>query len=124
MNPSEIEKNLLWRIIAKFYLNCLWGKFPQLLKLPKFQYLTEELQQKLQDATLEIKGTELLENTEHSETDMMLISYQEKKPNSWKTAPLGTLCWPVSVRNFTSFGSTSTLFRYGQYFLSKRRHSV
>jgi hypothetical protein len=42
--------------------------------------LTEEekLQQKLQDDTLEIKEIELLENTEHPETDMMLISYQKK----------------------------------------------
>jgi hypothetical protein len=36
------------------------------------------LQEKLQDATLEINGIELLENTEHPETDMMLINYQEK----------------------------------------------
>jgi hypothetical protein len=38
----------------------------------------EELQEKLQDATVEIKGIELLENTEHPETNMMLINYQEK----------------------------------------------
>jgi hypothetical protein len=56
-------------------LNCLWGKFTQRLQLPKSQYLTEE---KLQDATLEIKGIELLENTEYPKTDMMLINYQGK----------------------------------------------
>ena len=39
----------------------------------------EELQEKLQDATLEIKGIELLENTENPETDMMLINFQEKE---------------------------------------------
>jgi hypothetical protein len=52
----------------------LWGKLAQRLQLPKSHYLTEEeeLQEKLQDATLEIKGIELLENTEHPETDMML----------------------------------------------------
>jgi hypothetical protein len=58
-------------------LNCLWGNFAQRLQLPKSQYLTEEeeLQQKLQDATLEIKRIELSETTEHPETDMMLINY-------------------------------------------------
>jgi hypothetical protein len=38
----------------------------------------EELQNKLQDAKIEIKGLELLENTDHPETDMMLINFQEK----------------------------------------------
>jgi hypothetical protein len=78
MNPSDIQKNPVRRTIAKQFLNCLRGKFAQRLQLPKSQYLTEEeeLQQKLQDATLEIKGIELLENTEHLETDMMLINYQ------------------------------------------------
>jgi hypothetical protein len=67
MNYSDIQKNPIRRTIAKLFLNCLWGKFAQRLQLPKSQYLTEEeeLQQKLQDATLEIKGIELLENTEH-----------------------------------------------------------
>jgi hypothetical protein len=36
------------------------------------------VQQKLQNATLEIKGIELLENKELPETDMLLINYQEK----------------------------------------------
>jgi hypothetical protein len=55
------------------------GKFAQRLQLPKTQYLTEEeLQQTLQDTTLEIKGIEFLENLEHPEIDMMLINYQDK----------------------------------------------
>jgi hypothetical protein len=80
MNLLNIEKNPVLRTIAKLFLNCLWGKFAKRLQLPKSQYLTveEELQDKLQDATLEIKGNELLENTEHPETDMMFINYQEK----------------------------------------------
>jgi hypothetical protein len=80
MNLINIKKNPVRRTIAKLFLNCLWGKFAQRLQLPKSQYLTEEeeLQQKLQDFTLEIKGIELLENKEHTETDMMLINYQEK----------------------------------------------
>jgi hypothetical protein len=80
MNLSEIKKNPVKRTIAKLLLNCLWGKFAQRLQLPKTQYLTkeEELQEKLQDTTLEIKGIELFENTEHPETDMMLINYREK----------------------------------------------
>jgi hypothetical protein len=84
MNPPDIQKNPVRRTIVKLFLKCLWGKFAHHLQLPKSQYLTEEeeLQEKLQDATLEIKGIELLENTEkHPETDMMLINYQEK-PNS------------------------------------------
>jgi hypothetical protein len=80
MNLSNIEKNPVRRTIAKLFLNCLWVKFDQRLQLPKFQYLTEEeeLQEELQDITLEIKGIEHLEITEHPETDMMLINYQEK----------------------------------------------
>jgi hypothetical protein len=80
MNLLNIEKNPIRRTIAKLYLNCLWGKFAQRLQLSKSQYLTkeEELQQKLQDAALEIKGIEFLENKEHPETDMMLLNYQEK----------------------------------------------
>jgi hypothetical protein len=80
LNSSDIQKNSVRRTIAKLFLNCLWGKFAQRLQLPKTQYLIkeEELQEKLQDATLEIKGIELLENKEHPETDMMLINYQEK----------------------------------------------
>jgi hypothetical protein len=80
MNAANIQKNPVWRTIAKLFLNCLWGKFAQRLQLPKTQYLIEEeeLQEKLQDATLEIKGIELLESKEHPETDMMLINYQEK----------------------------------------------
>ncbi|XP_055999674.1 uncharacterized protein LOC130047925 [Ostrea edulis] len=81
MNLLDIEKNPVRRTIAKLFLNCLWGKFAQRLQLPKTQYLTEEeeLQQKIVDATLEIKGIELLENRDHPETDMMLINYQEKE---------------------------------------------
>jgi hypothetical protein len=79
MNPSDIHKDPVRRTIAKLFLNCLWRKFAQPLLLPKSQYLTEEeeLQEKLQDANLEIKGIELLENTEHPKTDMMLINHQE-----------------------------------------------
>jgi hypothetical protein len=42
------------------------GKFAQRLQLPKTQYLSEEeeLQEKLKDSTIEIKGIELLENPE------------------------------------------------------------
>ncbi|XP_056001762.1 uncharacterized protein LOC130048746 [Ostrea edulis] len=81
MNPADIQKNPVRRTIAKLFLNCLWGKFAQRLQLPKSLYLTEEeeLQQKLQDATLEVKGIELLENRERPECDMMLINYQEKE---------------------------------------------
>jgi hypothetical protein len=81
MNLLDIEKNPVRRTIAKLFLNCLWGKFAQRLQLPKTEYLTEEaeLQEKLQDSTLEIKGLELLENTEHPETDMMLVNYTEKE---------------------------------------------
>jgi hypothetical protein len=80
MNLLDIEKNPVRQTIAKLFLNCLWGKFAQRLQLPKCQYLTEEaeLQEKLNDSTLEIKGIELLENNDHPENDMMLINYQEK----------------------------------------------
>jgi hypothetical protein len=58
MNPSDIQ-NPIRRTIAKFFLNCPWGKFAQLLHLLKSQYLTKkELQEKFQHATLEIKGIE------------------------------------------------------------------
>jgi hypothetical protein len=51
MNPSDIQKNLVRRTIAKLCLIFLWGKFAQRLQFPNSQYLTEEeLQQKLQDA--------------------------------------------------------------------------
>jgi hypothetical protein len=92
MNPSDIQKNPVRRTIAKLFLNCLWGKFDQRLQLPKSQYLTEEeeLQKKLQDATLEIKGIELLQNKEHPETDMMLINYQEKN-EFVKDCPFGNI---------------------------------
>jgi hypothetical protein len=58
MNASQIPKKTVKRTIAKLFLNCLWGKFAQRLALPKVQYFTEEqeIQDKLQDATLEIKG--------------------------------------------------------------------
>jgi hypothetical protein len=81
MDPTNIQKNPVRRTIAKLFLNCLWGKFAQRLQLPKTQYLTEEeeLQNKLQDAKIEIKGLELLENSDHPEADMMLINYQEKE---------------------------------------------
>jgi hypothetical protein len=80
MNLSVIKKNPVKRTIAKLFLNCLLGKFAQRLELPKVQYITEEqeLQEKLKDSTLDIKGIELLENNDHPETDMMLINYQEK----------------------------------------------
>jgi hypothetical protein len=42
MNPSDIQKNPIWRIIAKLFLNCLFGKFVQRLQLPKSEYLTEK----------------------------------------------------------------------------------
>jgi hypothetical protein len=92
LNAGNIKKNPVRRTIAKLFLNCLWGKFAQRLELPKVQYLTEkqELQDKLQDATLEIKGIELLENTEHPGTDMMLINYQEKN-EFIKDCPFGNV---------------------------------
>jgi hypothetical protein len=78
-NPSDIQKNPFRRTIPKQFLNCLWGNIAQHLQLLKSQYLIEEeLQQKLQYDMLEIIRIELLENTEHLETDMMLINYQEK----------------------------------------------
>ena len=81
MNLLDIEKNPVRRTIAKLFLNCLWGKFAQRLQLTKTEYLTkeEELQEKLQDSTLDIKGVELLENNDHPETDMMLINFQQKE---------------------------------------------
>ncbi|XP_061168350.1 uncharacterized protein LOC133177309 [Saccostrea echinata] len=77
----SIEKNPVRRTIAKLFLNCLWGKFAQRLLLPKTQSLTEEeeLQQLLQDSTIDIKSIELLENKEQPESDMMLVNYQEKQ---------------------------------------------
>jgi hypothetical protein len=58
----------------------LFSQDEKRLQLPKTQYLTEEeeLQSKLKDSTIEIKGMELLENKEHPENDMMLVNYQEK----------------------------------------------
>ncbi|XP_061192292.1 uncharacterized protein LOC133200521 [Saccostrea echinata] len=81
MDLLSIEKNPVLRTIAKLFLNCLWGKFAQRLLLPKTRYLTEEqeLQQLLQDSTIDIKGIELLENKEQAESDMMLVNYQEKQ---------------------------------------------
>jgi hypothetical protein len=87
----------------------LWGKFAQSSQFPKSQYLTEggDLQQKLQDATLEIKGIELLENKEHPETDIMLINYQEKN-EFIEDCPFGKVLLACSrssipVRNSTAF---------------------
>lgn len=62
-------------------MNCLWGKFAQSIQLPKSRYLTEEeeLQQLLQDCSLEVKGIELLENSEDPNLDMILVKYQEKR---------------------------------------------
>jgi hypothetical protein len=81
MNPADIKKNPVRRTIAKLFLNCLWEKFAQRLQLPHTQYLTEEeeLQQKLRDSTIEIKGMELLENLEKPENDMMLVNHTEKE---------------------------------------------
>ncbi|XP_061191720.1 uncharacterized protein LOC133199940 [Saccostrea echinata] len=81
MDLLSIEKNPVRRTIAKLFLNCLWGKFAQRLLLPKTRYLTEEeeVQQLLQDSTIDIKGLELLENKEDPELDMMLVNYQEKQ---------------------------------------------
>lgn len=81
LDPSQIEKNPVKRTIAKLFLNCLWGKFAQRIQLPKARYLTEEeeLQQLLQDCSLEVKGIELLENSEDPNLDMILVNYQEKR---------------------------------------------
>lgn len=81
LDPSQIEKNPVKRTIAKLFLNCLWGKFAQRIHLPKSRYLTEEeeLQQLLQDCSLEVKGIELLENSEDPNLDMILVNYQEKR---------------------------------------------
>lgn len=81
LDPSQIEKNPVKRTIAKLLLNCLWGKFAQRIQLPKSRYLTEEeeLQQLLQDCSLEVKGIELLENSEDPNLDMILVNYQEKR---------------------------------------------
>ncbi|XP_061170591.1 uncharacterized protein LOC133179932 [Saccostrea echinata] len=74
MDRLSIEKNPVRRTIAKLFLNCLWGKFAQRLLLPKTKYLDEEeeLQELLQDLTIDIKGIQLLENKEKAELDMML----------------------------------------------------
>jgi hypothetical protein len=79
-DQSDIQKNPFRRTIPKQFLNCLWGNIAQRLQLLKSQYLIEEeqLQQKLQYDMLKIKEIELLENTEHPETDIVLINYQEK----------------------------------------------
>lgn len=80
LDPSQIEKNPVKRTIAKLFLNCLWGKFAERIQLPKSRYLTEEeLQQLLQDCSLEVKGIELLENSEDPNLDMILVNYQEKR---------------------------------------------
>jgi hypothetical protein len=120
MNPSDIQKNPVRRTIAEVFSNCLWGKVAQRLQLPKSQHSTEEeeLQQKLQYATLEIKEIELLENTEHPETDMMLINYQEKK-QFVEDCPFGNVvlvCFchrsrsSTLVPNVTTFRRTNPLF--------------
>jgi hypothetical protein len=119
MDPTNIQKNPVRRTIAKLFLNCLWGKFAQRLQLPKTEYLTEEeeLENKLQDATLQIKGLELLENKEHPETDMMLINYLEKEEfvedcPFWQRCP-GLLyyspCSSTPLRNLTTSGRKSPL---------------
>lgn len=79
LDPSQIEKNHVKRTIAKLFLNCLWGKFAQRIQLPKSRYLTEEeeLQKLLQDCSLEVKGIELLKNSEDPNLDMILVNYQE-----------------------------------------------
>ncbi|XP_062575961.1 uncharacterized protein LOC134237834 [Saccostrea cucullata] len=81
MDILSIEKNPVRRTIAKLFLNCLWGKFAQRLLLPKTRYLDEEeeLQQLLQDSTLDIKGMQLLDNKEDSNKDKMLVNYQDKQ---------------------------------------------
>ncbi|XP_062601051.1 uncharacterized protein LOC134262702 [Saccostrea cucullata] len=81
MDILSIEKNPVRRTIAKLFLNCLWGKFAQRLLLPKTRYLDEEeeLQQLLQDSTLDIKGMQLLVNKEDSNEDKMLVNYQDKQ---------------------------------------------
>ncbi|XP_062616116.1 uncharacterized protein LOC134277825 [Saccostrea cucullata] len=77
----SIENNPVRRTIAKLFLNCLWGKFAQRLLLPKTRYLDEEeeLQQLLQDSTLNIKGMQLLDNKEDPRKDKMLVNYQNKQ---------------------------------------------
>lgn len=57
------------------------GIFVQGIQLPKSRYLTEEeeLQQLLQDFSLEVKGIERLNDLDHLESDMILINYQEKQ---------------------------------------------
>ncbi|XP_062570462.1 uncharacterized protein LOC134232499 [Saccostrea cucullata] len=81
MDIFSIEKNPVRRTIAKLFLNCLWGKFAQRLLLPKTRYLDEEeeLQQLLQDSTLDIKGMRLLDNKENPNYDKMLENYQDKQ---------------------------------------------
>ncbi|XP_062618140.1 uncharacterized protein LOC134279744 [Saccostrea cucullata] len=81
MDILSIEKNPVRRTIAKLFLNCLWGKFAQRLLLPKTRYLDEEeeLQQLLQDSTLDIKGMRLLVNKEDSNEEKMLVNYQNKQ---------------------------------------------
>jgi hypothetical protein len=61
------------------------GQIRSEIKTTQTEYLTkeQELQEKLQDATLEIKGMELLENTDHPETDMMLINYMYQEKNEF-----------------------------------------
>jgi hypothetical protein len=134
MNPAEIQKNPVRRTIAKLFLNCLWGKFAQRLQLPKTEYLTEEaeLHEKLQDSTLEIKGLQLLENTDHPEADMMLINYQEKE-EFVEDCPFGNVilaCFTTStrptspVRNLTPSGRKGPLLRYRQHHLLARPNTV
>lgn len=105
LDPSQIEKNPVKRTIAKLFLNCLWGKFAQRIQLPKSRYLTEEeeLQQLLQDCSLEVKGIELLENSEDPSLDMILVNYQEKR-EFLEECPFGSVfyhgtCSPASLRN-------------------------
>ncbi|XP_062567875.1 uncharacterized protein LOC134230104 [Saccostrea cucullata] len=101
MDILSIEKNPVRRTIAKLFLNFLWGKFAQRLLSPKTRYLDEEeeLQQFLQDSTLDIKGMQLLNNKEDSNKDKMLVNYQNKQE-------LETWSWLVLPPRMPAYTST------------------
>ncbi|XP_062611929.1 uncharacterized protein LOC134273736 [Saccostrea cucullata] len=120
MDILSIEKNPVRRTIAKLFLNCLWGKFAQRLLLPKTRYLDEEeeLQQLLQDSTLDIKGMQLLDNKEDSNEDKMLVNYQDKQ-EFVEECPFGNVvlaCFTTAHARLHLYETLQPLGERGLYF--------
>lgn len=125
LNPLEIETNPVKRTIAKLFLNRLRGKFAQRLQLPKIQYLTEqeELNQMLQDTTLEVKGLELLNNTEKLESDIILIDYMEKQ-DFIEDCPFGNVILAVLTTDHARLHLYETLEKLGDRLLNFDTDSI